>query len=205
MSTPLVLASESRYRAQVLTTAGYMVVADAPDVDERAADHLLAVLGAEGLALELARRKADAVAPRHPGATVVAADQVGVVGSGSDALMLTKMGDVESAVQQLVAMSGTTHRLFNGVVVVDLAAGTTAEGVDVQEVTMRAFTEAEARRYVEHFEPFDSAGSYRLEDGERMDAGESLVAAVRGEHDSGVLGMPLPLLERLLAELQTTR
>jgi predicted house-cleaning NTP pyrophosphatase (Maf/HAM1 superfamily) len=73
--------------------------------------------------------------------------------------------------------------------------------VDRQLVTMRRFTPGEARQYVERFEPFDSSGSYRLEDQERMAPLEPFVTEVRGEHDSGVLGLPLPLLDRLLAEL----
>ncbi|MCZ7628497.1 MAG: Maf family protein [Microthrixaceae bacterium] len=79
----LVLASGSPYRARMLSDAGYKLVIDPPDVDERAADHLLDSLGPGGLAMELARRKAVAVAPRHRGSTVLAGDQVGVVGGGA--------------------------------------------------------------------------------------------------------------------------
>jgi len=185
----------------MLAGAGMAAVVDPPDVDERAADPLLAQVGPEGLALELARRKAAAVAPRHRGARVIAADQVGLLGEGPDAVMLTKQPTAEGAVDQLVAMSAGTHRLVNGLVVLDVDSGRRVEGVDVQVVTMRAFTRAEAEAYVARFEPFDSAGSYRLEDQEAMGEGAGFVVQVHGEHDSGVLGLPLPLLRRLLARI----
>jgi predicted house-cleaning NTP pyrophosphatase (Maf/HAM1 superfamily) len=54
---------------------------------------------------------------------------------------------------------------------------------------------------VRRFEPYESAGSYRLEDQDHLAPLEPFVTDVQGEHDSGVLGMPLPLLRRLLDEL----
>ncbi len=200
----LVLASGSRYRSELLAAAGIAVVIDPPEVDERAADVLLSVLGPDGLAVELARRKAQAVAPRHPGRTIVAADQVGVLASDSaEPHLLSKQADVSGAVTQLMAMSGGRHHLVNGVVVV-APSGAMHAGVDVQVVTMRAYGEAEALAYVERFAPFDTSGSYRIEDGEELERimgpGAALVASVTGEDPSGVVGLPLPLLRRLLAD-----
>lgn len=198
---PLVLASSSTYRAELLASVGIRVTVDPAHIDERAADDLFSEIGADGLALELARRKAWAVAPRHPGCWVLAADQIGVLGEGAEVVMLTKQPDIASATAQLVAMSGSTHRLVNGVVLVDVDSGRSAHGVDVQRVTMNAFDQATARRYVERFEPFDCSGSYRLEDQESMATDDRLLASVDGEDPSGVLGLPLPLLARLVAEL----
>lgn len=201
MPAPLVLASSSRYRAAMLAEEGLDAVIDPPDVDERELDGRLDELGPSGLALELARRKADSVAPRHPASLVVAGDQVGVLAVGGRPVMLVKRPDAGGAVEQLMAMSGSTHELHNGLVVLDVATGRRAEGVDVQRVTMRHFTRAEAEQYVQRFEPFDSSGSYRLEDQEAMAPLAPFVTEVHGEHDSGVRGLPLPLLRRLLREL----
>lgn len=195
----LVLASSSKYRASMLDRAGFEVVVDPPDVDERSLDPLLDVLGPAGLALELARRKAWSVAPRHPGGLIVAGDQVGTVQTDGAMLLLTKQPTVEGAVAQLCLMAGTAHELVNGLVVVDTRSGRVHEGTDVQLVTMRAFSQAEAGQYVERFEPFDSSGSYRLEDQEKMLPLEPFVTSVAGEDPSGVLGLPIPLLRRLLA------
>lgn len=204
-SRPLVLASGSTYRARLLAAHGMDAVTDAPQVDERALDHLLASSGAEALAVELARLKARDVAPRHPGAVVVAADQVGVLDTPGSPVQLTKQLTRAGAVDQLVSMSGSAHRLVNGVVVVDTATGREVHGVDVQLVTMRAFSRAEAEAYVDRFEPWDTAGSYRIEDQDQMAEGEKLVVSVEGEDPSGVVGLPLPLLDRLLGELGVLR
>ncbi len=64
-----------------------------------------------------------------------------------------------------MALSGTTHHLYNGMYLLDVASGESVGDVDVQEVTMRDFTRDEAAAYVERFAPFDTAGSYRMEDG----------------------------------------
>jgi len=213
---PLVLASGSTYRAAILAEAHIPVIVDPPDIDERALDGRVADLGPEGLAVHLAVAKAEAVASRHPGSFVLAADQVGVLGTdpaddaasddrpseGRRWVLLTKRTDTDGAVAQLMSMAATTHRLVNGMVLRS-PDGALHTGVDVQTVTMRGYSESEARSYVDRFEPFDTAGSYRIEDGEVMEGeqgpGTALVASVSGEHPSGVVGMPLPLLRRLLA------
>lgn len=198
MHRSVVLASSSRYRAQMLAAAGIDAEIDPPDVDERAHDGLLTELGPDGLALELARQKATEVSGRHPDALVIAADQVGVVPDGDVHILLTKQPDVGGAVAQLMSMSGTTHELVNALVVLDTASGMRSEGIDRQQVTMRRFDEDEAVAYVRRFEPFDSSGSYRLEDQEHMAPLRPFVVAVDGEDESGVLGLPLPLLHRLM-------
>ncbi len=199
---PIVLASGSRYRAQLLADAGIPVEVMAPEVDERALDHRLDAVGPDGLAVELALLKAAAVAPRCVGRIVVAADQVGVLAEPSGRWrMLTQKSEPAAAVEQLTALSGRRHHLLNGVVVLD-AAGDAHIGIDVQVVQMRRYGRTAAESYVERFEPFDTSGSYRLEDGEALERdagpGSALVEWVRGENPSGVLGLPLPLLGRLL-------
>ncbi len=200
----VVLASGSVYRARLLAEAGIPAEVDPPDVDERALDDGFRALGAEGHALDLARRKARSVAPRHPGRTVVAGDQVGVVDLPDGPLMLAKRTTEDGAVEQLLHLSGTTHRLVNGLVVVG-PDGAEHDGVDIQVVTMRRFDEAEARGYVRRFEPYDTSGSYRLEDQDDMASGAGFVVGVEGEDRSGVLGLPLPLLRRLLDSARRAR
>jgi septum formation protein len=132
---------------------------------------------------------------------VVAGDQVGVLDTPGGPVMLTKQPTVDGAVAQLLAMSGTTHRLVNGLVALDTATGAVVSGVDVQVVTFRTLGSDEALEYVERFEPFDTAGSYRLEDQDALGPGRGFVVSVVGEDPSGVVGLPLPLLRRLLDRL----
>ncbi|MGB6057232.1 MAG: Maf family protein [Microthrixaceae bacterium] len=197
----LILASGSRYRARILAEAGLVARTDPPQVDERKLDPLFEQLGPEGFALELARLKAGDVAPRHPDAIVIAGDQVGVLTTRTGPRQLNKRPDEDSATAQLMSMAGTTHSLVNGIVVIDTAAGSSIEATDIMKVTMRSFTEAEARSYVRRFEPYDCSGSYRIEDQAEMGPGEGFISKVEGEHESGVKGLPLPLLRRMIAEL----
>lgn len=198
---PLVLASGSRYRAAVLGEAGFEVLIEAPEVDERALDELLDPTEPEEHALRLALAKACAVADRIPDALVIAADQLGILEGPDGPVFLHKQPTFETAVDQLMRMSGTKHRLVNGVVVLDTRTGEHRDGVDVMLVTMRSFGAEEASAYVERFEPYDSAGSYRMEDQEQMEPSERLITKVEGEDPSGVLGMPIPLLRRLLTSI----
>jgi septum formation protein len=197
----LVLASGSPYRAAMLAQEGIHATIDPPELDERALDHLFDDLGVVGFALELARRKAAVVAARHPDAFVLAGDQVGVLDGPDGPRQLNKQPEEDGAVAQLMAMSASTHRLVNGLVIVHLRSGRAIEGVDEQRVTMRDFDEDEARRYVRRFTPYDSGGSYRLEDQLDMDEGEGFVVDVQGEDESGVRGLPLPLVRRMLVSL----
>jgi septum formation protein len=197
----VVLASASPYRQRLLRDAGVEAVVEPADIDERALDGQFSDRAAGELAVELARRKAAAVLDRHPGAWVIGADQLGVVGEGSSASMLTKRDSADSAVEQLMSMQGGEHRLVNGLVVIAGAGGPMVQGVDEQTVRMRRFSEETARRYVERFRPFDSLGCYRLEDEQLMEVGDRLISSVSGEDPSGVLGLPLPLLQRLFDRL----
>lgn len=195
----LVLASGSRFRAAVLRDAGFEVSIDPPEVDERALDDRFDPADPIAHAHLLAGLKAEAVAARQHDALVIAADQLGVLDGAGGAVVLHKRTTVADAVEQLLAMAGRTHRLINALVVIDSASGERRHGTDVMEVTMTDFDRDLATAYVERFRPFDSAGSYRIEDEELMQPAERLIAATRGEHPSGIQGMPLPLLRRLLA------
>ena len=196
------LASGSIYRERMLRDAGFELIIDPPHVDERAADHLLARLGPGGLAVELAARKAASVAVRHSQSIVLGGDQVGVVQTPRGPVQLNKQPDSGAAVAQLMSLSGTTHHLYNGMVLLDVPSGCRVSGIDVQRVTMRAFGAEEALEYVQRFEPLDTAGSYRMEDSERMAPLEPFVTSVVGEDPTGVLGVPIPMLRRLLVSLE---
>lgn len=141
---------------------------------------------------------------RHPDSLVLAADQVGVLGAGEGVRLLVQQPSFEGAVEQLLSMSGTTHVLVNGLVLVDAASGRRVEGTDVQTVTMRSFGRTAAEAYVRRFEPYESAGSYRLEDQEQMPPEDRLLDGVAGEDPTGVLGMPLPLFQRMRVEIEAT-
>jgi len=193
-----VLASTSPYRRALLEEAGIEHRAVAPHFDERTLDHELPRLGAEGLAIAIARGKARSVVAED-GALILAADQLAVL-QDDDATtrLLTKPGTVDRAIEQLVTMAGRTHRLVNGLVLRDPATDQEWTRSDVQRVTMRPFQREEAVAYIERCRPLDCVGSYRLED----DA--DLIESIEGGGRSGVIGLPLDVVRDLLLEAGVT-
>ena len=193
----LVLGSSSKYRAELLGRFGVPFEQESPDVDERAYDGRLAELGPEGLALVLARAKADALRREGGERWLLCADQVGVVAEGDGRRrLLSKPGEPERCVEQLMSLAGRTHRLVNGVVLLDEATGEARERVDVQELTMRDFSRAEAEAYVRDALPLDSAGGYRIED-----RGILLFERIASDDFTGIIGLPLLSTAGLLREV----
>lgn len=193
---PLVLASTSPYRAELLARLELPFDTASPDFDERAEDGRFDELGAAAFALHLARGKARSVAAERPDAWVLAADQTAVLHAEDGPRVLHKPGSPERAVDQLLAMAGRTHELVNGVVLLDAATGGAHELVDRQRLTMRAFERAEAQAYVERHAPTDCVGSYRIEG-----PGIALFERIESDDFTGIVGLPLLAVARLLREV----
>ena len=193
MTRPLVLASTSRYRHELLQRLDLPFLAAAPDFDERAEDHRFAALGPEGFALLLARGKAASLRTAHPQGWILGADQVAVL---PPARLLHKPGTAERAVEQLMQLSGQVLHLVTGVVLLDAATGAEHQAVDRQALTLRSFARAEAEAYVTRHQPLDCAGSFRIED-----AGITLFERIDGADFTGIIGLPLLAVCRLLREV----
>jgi len=191
-SDELVLASTSAARRALLERLELPFVAEAPDFDEAAhADRFDAMTDAE-YALMLARGKAGSLAARHPERWILAADQVAVL-PGPPRRRLDKPGREDVAIEHLVALSGRTHHLTTGVVLLHPASGQRHEAVDEQRLTLRAYDRTEAEAYVRRHRPLECAGSYRIED-----AGIKLFERIEGQDYTGIMGLPLIAVARLL-------
>lgn len=190
----LVLASGSRARLAVLEQAGLTPVVIRPDIDERAYDPVAEVLGVEEYVRQLAAAKADAVLARcSPGDVVIAADQAGWL----DGELLVKPASEEEAIARLMALGGRRHELVNGVIAVAVDGDRRAVAVDRHVVTMRPIDRDAALAYVRAFRPLDSVGAYRVED----DGVAGLIESIEGSGPDGVMGLPLGLTLRLIAEV----
>jgi septum formation protein len=168
----------------------------APRFDEGALRHRFGEVSPGAFALELARGKALSLRDQHPNAWILAGDQVGVLLGAKGPALLSKPGTVDRAVTQLLMMAGHTHELWNGIVLAAPAGGEVREIVDRQRLTMRDFGESEARAYVERHRPLECAGAYRVED-----AGIRLFERIEGEDFTGIMGLPLLAVSRLLREV----
>jgi septum formation protein len=137
--------------------------------------------------LRLAREKARAVAVRHPGAWVLAADTTVALGDE----LLGKPRDAAEARDMLGRLSGRTHEVHTGVA---LAGGEAEHSTVVRtRVTFRPLSAGEISWYAGTGEPLDKAGSYAVQG-----KGGFLVASVEGS-PTNVIGLPLGETLELLA------
>ena len=182
----LILASTSRYRRALLERLGLSFRVVAPCCDERGLDHL----SVEARALRLAERKARSVPPGPEGALVIGSDQIAEV----DGLSLQKPGSFEKARETLRLLSGKEHRLVTAVALVDTGSDRLESVTDVATLRMRSLTDAEIDHYLEREEPFDCVGAYRIEG-----LGIALFEAVETNDPTGIVGLPLTAVVRLLS------
>jgi septum formation protein len=187
-TSPLVLASTSRYRRELLDRLGLAYVAVAHEADERAPE--LQGMAPDALAARLARDKAESIAARHPEAFILGSDQV----VDLDGEALGKPGSVEAAVAQLHRLAGRAHRLVTAVALRH-PGGWTDEASDVHLMTMRDLDEPALRRVVERDQPLDCAGAYRIEA-----SGIALFDRVEGADFTAIMGLPMLTVVRLLVK-----
>lgn len=189
LPAPLVLASASPRRLDLLRQAGVEPAVEPADVDETPPPGA----SPESLAVGLARTKAQEVAARHAGEALVVlgADTVVVV----DGRILGKPVDVADATRMLTELSGRAHRVLTGVALVDARTGRTVDGLARTDVRMRHLDADEVAAYVATGEPLDKAGAYGIQGRAAV-----FIEGIDGDY-TNVVGLPLPLVDVLLRQL----
>ena len=182
---PLVLASTSRYRRELLQRLGVDFTVHAPEVDETPG----AGEAPRALALRLALAKAQAVAALQPGAVVIGSDQVADLAGEP----LGKPGTHARATLQLQRMRGQRVVFQTAVAVVCQASGFAQVDLAAVEVQFRALDDAEIERYLRAEQPYDCAGSAKSEG-----LGISLLDAIHNDDPTALIGLPLIRTCRLL-------
>ncbi len=183
----LVLASSSATRLRVLRDAGIDPEAVVSGVDETTEDGL----DTAAAVAVLAERKADAVALLRPGALVLGCDSL----LDLDGEALGKPGTAQRAAVLWHRLSGRQGILFTGHCLIEPGTRRRAQGVGRTVVRFGRPSDAEIAAYVASGEPLALAGGFSL-DG----LGAPFVEGIDGD-PGNVLGLSLPLLRRLLAEL----
>lgn len=179
----LVLASSSRYRAELLSRLGVPFDAWSPDVDETARPGE----GCAATAQRLARLKAEAAARQFPGMLVIGSDQVAEL----DGDAINKPGTLEGARTQLRRLSGRTARFHTALCLI--GASGPREALVPTDVRFRALTEAEIERYLHREPAIDCAGSAKSEG-----LGIALLEAMSGDDPTALVGLPLITLAAML-------
>jgi septum formation protein len=186
----LVLASASPARKALLTAAGIDADVEVSGVDEsnmEAAD-------AQALCLALARMKARTIAASMhavPGTLVLGCDTV--LGFADE--IFGKPVDAADAVKRWQRMRGRSGVLHTGHHLTDVMRGTQAEEVASTVVHFADVSDEEIEAYVATGEPLRVAGAFTI-DGR----GSAFVDRIEGDHGN-VIGLSMPLLRRLLAQL----
>lgn len=187
---PLLLASRSRGRADVLSRAGIPFDVVDPAVDERAIERAER-LEPETLAQRLATAKAASVSVSYPNRIVVGADQILAL----DGQILHKAADIQSAVLHLKKLRGRVHRLHSAIACARDGA-TLFAFVETASIEMRAFSDATLEAYARAMgdKLMQTVGGYEIEGW-----GAHLIERMQGDIFT-IIGMPLlALLQRLRA------
>ncbi len=182
---PIVLASTSPYRRDLLARLRLRFEVRAPAVDEAA----LPGEAARETALRLAQAKARSVAPGCPAALIIGCDQVAVL----DGASLGKPGNHANAVAQLKAMRGRNVLFHTALALFNARTGALQTAEVPTTVRFRQYGDAEIERYLEAERPYDCAGSARIEG-----LGIVLVESVHSSDPTALIGLPLMQLAAML-------
>src|SRR6478752_8484149 len=183
-TSPLILASASPRRRELLAQAGVpftVVVADVTEHEEPDSDP-------EEMVRHNAALKADWVAARHPEATVLGADTTVFIGN----TVLNKPRDGAEARAMLRRLSGRTHTVFTGLAVRRLADGLKLDQGVASEVTFKSLDEATIELYLSRVHTLDKAGGYAIQE-----ETELLVAGYTGSL-TNIVGLPVDEMKQLL-------
>jgi MAF protein/D-tyrosyl-tRNA(Tyr) deacylase len=182
---PLILASASPRRAELLEQAGIPFSAEPTDVEEVIPAGMTPIQAA----LDLARRKALSAAGRFPGRHILGADTI--VDLEGEAL--NKPAHDDEAVEMLTRLAGRAHEVHTGLALIT-SHGALRSAVETTRVTFRRLSPEEIAAYVATGESQDKAGAYGIQG-----HGSLLVERVEGSYDN-VIGLPTALLIRMLEE-----
>ena len=183
---PIVLASTSRYRRELLARLQLPFTTRSPDTVEDLIEGEAPVTRATRLAV------AKAKSIIAPDAIVIGSDQV----ASLDGRVLRKPGSADAAVAQLRACRGKSVLFHTAVAVVETGAGTTLQHVDRTEVVFRRLDDAAIERYVQLESPLDCAGSFKSEG-----LGVALFERISSEDPTALIGLPLIFVADALRKL----
>lgn len=181
---PLILASGSPRRRELLDLMGLTYTVETPDVDESFSGRPSETV------MEISRRKAAAVAARHSASIIIAADTL-VFADGA----LGKPHTPERAKEMLRSLAGNWHHVYTGITVINTRSGRILRNVDKTRVHLVPMTEQEIDAYVATGEPLDKVGAYGIQG-----MGGMFVDRIDGSY-SNVVGLPMSMLRIMLAQV----
>jgi septum formation protein len=181
---PIVLASGSPRRAEILNSVGWEFTKAVPDVDESERDGE----SPEDYVQRLALDKAEAVSHLYPGTIVIAADTTVVV----DDQILGKPIDLDDAKRMLKTLSGRWHDVLTGISIT--RNGSVSVGLERTSVKFSEMSDPEIEFLARRGDPLDKAGAYAVQAQAAL-----FIEGIRGDYWN-VVGLPIGLVYRLMKE-----
>ena len=185
MNLPVILASQSPRRRELLALIGISHAVQPADIDES----MLPGEDPRAHCERLAREKVEVIAGREPDALIIGSDTIVIL----DGEILGKPADEAEARATIARLSGRSHVVMTAVAV--RYRGQERSAVEEVGVTFHPLSADQISEYVATGEPMDKAGAYGIQG-----YGATIVARVDGDYFA-VMGLPLQRLVRLLAEL----
>jgi MAF protein len=191
MSLPLLLASSSVYRKQLLEKLQLPFACASPDIDES----ILKDENPSKYVQRLAISKAKALTAEYPNHIIIGSDQCAVLEQEGQHVILGKPHSIENAVKQLSQASGQAVTFLTGLCVYNSVTQQQVSLVEPFTVHFRELTLQQIERYVEQEKPLDCAGSFKSEG-----LGIRLFTALEGRDPNSLIGLPLIALVDLLEQ-----
>ncbi len=191
LTKPLILASQSPRRKDLLNLIGLKFEVDVPSAFEEFTaqqiqdPQVLVKANAEG--------KVKEVGARHPKALVLGVDTVVAIHGE----VLGKPASPEEASQMLQKLQGQTHTVWTGVQLLDTETGKSLVFEESTEVDFQPMNEEQILAYVQTGEPMDKAGAYAIQG-----LGSVFVRGIRGDFFT-VVGLPVSKVHAAVLELQS--
>lgn len=186
MQRPLILASKSPRRSQLLREAGFEFIVHAFDVDESFSDQMPVEDVAPWLALQKARSAAHLIQDQE---IILAADSVVIL----DGVIYNKPADHQDAFRMLRLLSGRQHTVITGVCLLSKEKEVSRAGVT--KVWFAELSDEEINYYIQTCRPFDKAGAYGCQEW----IGHCKIKRIEGSFPN-VMGLPVDLVYAALQE-----
>ncbi|MBC5773396.1 septum formation protein Maf [Pontibacter sp. KCTC 32443] len=183
---PLLLASNSPRRKELLAGLGLTFDVKVKEVEEDFPDHLLR----EDIATYLASHKADQYVEDIQNHILITADTIVCLGDK----VLNKPADYTEAFSMLRSLSGTCHEVITGVCILTKENKTVFS--DTTKVYFKTLTDQEIDYYITNYKPFDKAGAYGIQEWIGMIG----IERIEGSYFN-VVGLPVQELYQRLVEL----
>lgn len=187
---PLILASNSPRRKQLLQETGFDFEIEVLPTDESFPDNI----PTHEVAGYISSQKAEVFRNLHPEKIILTADTVVIIGEN----ILNKPKDIADAVSMLKMLSGNTHEVTTAVSL--LADDHVYTISDTALVSFRTLEESEINYYIEHYKPFDKAGAYGVQEWIGMVG----INRIEGSYYT-IMGLPVHIVYQLLKPFLITQ